>query len=550
MVIGLSLVLPALLALPRDASLVLTGGKIWPGKGLPAATAVAIADGRIVAIGSDADIAPWIGKSTRVVPLAGRLVVPGINDAHTHVLSSGHGLLSVDLRTSRDEEEMARRVGEHVKGLKKGEWVLGGRWDHETWPSRKPPTRAAVDRVTPDNPVLVDRVDGHMALANGAALAAARIDRTTPDPEGGTIVRDSAGEPTGVLKDNAIDLVAKVVPPPTHEQNLRAVRGALKEAARLGVTSLQDASDADALRTYVELARAGELTARINVWRAADTLPALIAGGVSTGLGDDWVRVGAVKLYADGSMGAGTAAFFAPYADDSKTSGLLVTPIPELSRMVEEADRHGLQLAVHAIGDRANALVLDAVAAIVARHGRRDRRFRIEHAQVVRAADLDRYRDLGVIASIQPTHATTDMRWAEKRIGKERLKDAYNVRAFLSRGIHVAFGTDWSVEPLDPRRGLYSAVAREAPDGGGPKGGFKPGEKLTLAEALDLYTRGSAYAEGTEDRKGTLEPGKLADLVVFGADLFAAEASDPRKILTAPVELTVVGGRVVFEAKR
>jgi predicted amidohydrolase YtcJ len=445
---------------------------------------------------------------------------------------------------------MARRVGEHVKGLKKGEWVRGGRWDHETWPSKRPPTRAPLDRVTPDNPVLVDRVDGHMALANGAALSAARIDRSTPDPAGGTIVRDASGEPTGVLKDNAIELVAKVVPPATHEQNLRAVRGALKEAARLGVTSLQDASDADALRTYVELARAGELTARLNVWRAAETLPALIAAGITTGLGDDWVRVGAVKLYADGSMGAGTAAFFAPYADDSSTSGLLVTPVPELKRMVEDADQHGLQLAVHAIGDRANALVLDSVQALVAKHGRRDRRFRIEHAQVVRASDLDRYRDLGVIASIQPTHATTDMRWAEKRIGKERLKDAYNVRAFLAKGIQVAFGTDWSVEPLDPRRGLYSAVAREAPDGGGPAGGFKPGEKLTLAEALDLYTRGSAYAEGTEDRKGTLEPGKLADLVVFGADLFALETSDPRKILTAPVELTVVGGRVVFEAKR
>jgi predicted amidohydrolase YtcJ len=524
------------------ADLVLRGGRVWVGKGLPGGTAIAIKGERVLAVGDEALIRAVTGPGTRVVELAGRLVVPGFNDAHVHFLDGGFGLLSVDLRDAKDGAELARRVGDHAKTLPKGAWLLNGNWDHEAWPSKELPTRRSIDAATPETPVFVNRLDGHMALANSLALRLAGITRETKDPEGGTIVRDASGEPTGILKDNAQALVIRVIPEPSREMNVRAAQAALREAARAGVTTIQDNSSADALPTYQELRARGELTVRLNVWRYASLLEPLRQTGVRTGLGDDWIRVGALKILADGSMGAGTAAFFEPYADDPKTAGLLLYSVPELERLVREADAAGFQLAVHAIGDRANALVLDAFEKAVARNGMRQRRFRIEHAQVVRKADLARYKTLGVVASIQPSHCIDDMRWAEKRIGRERCRDAYNFRSFLAAGIPVAFGTDWFVEPLDPRLGLYAATTRERPEGG-PEGGWFPGEKISLEDALDLYTRGSAYAEWTEGEKGTLLPGRLADLAVFARDLFTVA---PRELLTTPVDLTVVGGRVVF----
>jgi predicted amidohydrolase YtcJ len=328
--------------------------------------------------------------------------------------------------------------------------------------------------------------------------------------------------------------------------NLRAARAALREAARLGVTTIQDNSPVDALPTYLDLQAAGELTARLYVWRyARESLTPLRAAGVRTGLGDDWVRLGALKILADGSIGAATAALFEPFLSKASSTGLLLHPREELERLVGDADAAGFQLAVHAIGDRANALVLDAFEKAAARNGPRDRRFRIEHAQHVRAAELPRFRALGVVASVQPSHCIDDMRFVEKHVGRARLKDAYRWRSFLEAGVRLAFGTDWFVEPLDPRLGLYAAVTREYPEGG-PTGGFEPQEKIALEDALDAYTRGSAYAEFAEGAKGTLEPGKLADLVVFAGDLFAAP---PREILRVPVDLTVVGGRVVFERR-
>src|SRR5687768_9720100 len=525
------------------ADLVLRGGRIWAGKGLPPATAIAMRDGRIAAVGSDADIAGWIGASTKVVDLAGRLAVPGFNDAHVHFLSGGFGLLSVDLRGARDEADFARLIGAHARTLPKGTWILEGNWDHEAWPSKALPTRQQIDAVTPDHPVFVQRLDGHMSLANSLALRLAGVTRETADPPGGTIVRDASGAPTGVLKDNAADLVARVIPEPSREMNLRAARAALAEAARVGVTTIQDNSAVDALPTYGELRARGELTARLHVWRYASAMPSLIAAGIRSGLGDEWIRLGALKILSDGSMGSGTAAFFEPYSDDPKTSGLLLHPVPELERMIVEADAAGFQLAVHAIGDRANSLVLDAFEKAARANGPRDRRFRIEHAQVVRKQDLPRYKALGVIASIQPSHCIDDMRWAEKRIGRARARDAYTFRSFTAAGIAVAFGTDWFVEPLDPRLGLYAAVTRELP-AGGPPGGWFPEEKISLEDALDLYTRGSAYAEFAEGEKGTLERGRLADVAVFARDLFGVE---PREILTTPVDLTIVGGRIVFQ---
>jgi predicted amidohydrolase YtcJ len=526
------------------ADLVLRGGHVFVAKG-HAVAAIAVKGDRVAAVGDDAAVAGLIGPGTRVVELNGRLVVPGFNDAHVHFLSGGFGLLSVDLREAKDEADLARRIGEHARSLPKGAWIQEGNWDHENWPSKALPTRQLIDPVTPDHPVFVQRLDGHMALANGLALKLAGIDHETADPEGGTVVRDASGNPTGILKDNAQELVSRVVPEASREMNLRAARAALTEAARRGVTSIQDNSSVDALPTYQQLRARGELTARMYVWRYADAMEPLVKAGVRTGLGDEWIRLGALKILADGSMGSGTAAFFEPYADDPKTSGLLIHPVPELERMIREADAAGFQLAVHAIGDRANALVLDAFEKAAKANGPRDRRFRIEHAQVVRKQDLARYKALGVVASIQPSHCIDDMRWAEKRIGLARCRDAYNFRSFTAAGIPVAFGTDWFVEPLDPRLGLYAAVTRELPSGG-PPGGWFPEERIPLEDAIDLYTRGSAYAEFAEKEKGTLEAGKLADLVVFAADLFRVP---PRQILTTPVDFTIVGGRIVYERK-
>jgi predicted amidohydrolase YtcJ len=533
------------------ADLILAGGRVWAGKGLPEATAIAIRGESVVAVGPDAEILKWKGPRTRVVDLKGRRVVPGFNDAHLHFTSGGFGLLSLDLRPASGEADMARRVAAFAaaSSLPPGRWITGGRWDHESWASKALPTRASLDPVTPGNPVFVSRVDGHQGLANSLALKAAGITRETPDPAGGTIVKGPDGEPTGILKDNAMDLVTRVIPPPSPEETVAAVRAAMKEAARLGVTSVQDDSPASSLRAYRDLRRAGELTVRINAWQGSHSLGALQAAGMVGGIGDDSLRIGPVKLFADGSMGSGTAAFFAPYADDPSTSGLLVTGDAPLRALIRQADAAGFQVAVHAIGDRANALALDAFEEIGKAAGRPAARPRVEHAQVIREADLARFRALGAVASIQPSHCITDMSWAERRIGPVRVHDAYRFRSLLAAGIPVAFGTDWSVEPLDPRIGLYAAVTREF-QGGGPKGGWHPEERLTIEEALDLYTRGSAYAEFQEGRKGTLEPGRLADLVVLGADLLQVAKTDPRAILTTPVDMTVVGGRVVFERSR
>jgi predicted amidohydrolase YtcJ len=526
-----------------QADLAFIGGQVFVAKGMPRATAIALRGDRVLLVGTDAEVRATVGPRTRVVDLAGRLAVPGFNDAHVHFLSGGFGLLSVDLRSSRDEADMARRVGEYARTLPRGTWITEGNWDHESWPEKRLPTRQSLDATTPDHPVFVSRLDGHMALANSLALRLAKVTRETRAPEGGTIVRDAAGEPTGILKDNAEDLVFSAIPEPSREMNLRAARTALREAARFGVTTIQDNSSVDALPVYQELRAKGELTARFYVWRYIQSLQPLEEAGVVTGLGDAWIRLGALKILSDGAMGSGTAAFFEPYADDPKTSGLLLYPTAELERLILRADAAGFQLAVHAIGDRANSLVLDAFAKAAAQNPPRERRFRIEHAQVVRSADLARYKTLGVIASIQPSHCIDDMRWAEKRIGRERSRDAYRFRSFLDAGVPVAFGTDWSVEPLDPRIGLYAAVTRELPEGG-PAGGWFPEEKISLEDAIDLYTRGSAVAEFAEGEKGTLQPGMLADLVVFGRDLFRIP---PREILGTPVDLTVVGGRVVHE---
>jgi predicted amidohydrolase YtcJ len=526
-----------------QADLVLRGGSIWPGLGRPRAQALAARAGRVIAIGRDPDVHDLIGPHTRVVDLRGRFVVPGFNDAHVHFLEGGHGLLSVDLRTAADEADLARRLEEHARTLPTGAWIRQGNWDHQRWPGGRLPSRASIDAATPDHPVFVNRLDGHLALCNSLALRQAGIDRRTQDPLGGRIERDATGEPTGIVMDNAMDLVRRAIPEPSRELNRRAARAALGEAARLGVTTIQDDSAIDALPTYLELRDRGELTARLSVWRPIRALPSLIASGMRPGLGDDWVRLGPLKILSDGSLGAATAAMHEPYVGEPDNRGLLLYEVQELEDLIQRADAAGFALAVHAIGDRANQVVLDAFEKAVQRNGGGPRPFRIEHAQIVTRADVARYRALGVIASIQPSHAIDDLRFAEAKLGPARCADAYNVRSFLDAGVDVAFGTDWYVEPLDPRLGLYAAVTRERPEGG-PDGGWLPQEKIGLEQALDLYTRGSARAERTERDKGTLLPGRLADCVVFAADL---SALPPRDLLQVPVDATIVGGRVVFE---
>jgi hypothetical protein len=511
----------------------------------PSAQAVAVCGETIAKVGTTAEVRALAGARTRVIDARGRLVLPGFNDAHVHLVSGAEEIVGVDLRPAKDEQDFARRLGEHARRLPKGRWILGGYWDHEAWPSKALPTSALLDGVTRDHPVFVQRLDGHMGVANGAAMRLAGITRGTAAPDGGTIVRDASGAPTGVFKDNAMDLITRAVPPPTLEETVEKARAALEHAAGLGVTTIQDmTAGATELRAYQALRDAGELTARIYSIQNHG-IDGLRSAGVETGFGDDWLRIGGVKLFADGSMGSGTAVFFEPYADDPKTSGLLIQSPEALEKAAFDADAAGFQLVIHAIGDRANAIVLDIVEKLQRERGARDRRPRIEHAQVVRDADKPRFKALGAIASIQPSHCIDDMRWAEKRIGRARSAIAYDFRSFVDAGARIAFGTDWYVEPLNPMLGLYAAVTRQFPDGT-PADGWFPEERIRMEQAIEYYTLGSAYAEFAERRKGSITEGKLADLVMVSRDLLTIP---PREILETRALLTVVGGRVVHESR-
>ena len=538
-------VAPAAGAAPAD--LVVVGARVWTGDpARPEATALAARGGRLVAVGGDADVRPLIGPSTRVVDARGRRVVPGFVDAHTHFVSGGFHLLAPELRDAASREEFVARLARHAAGLPPGAWITDGRWDHENWPGAPLPHRSWIDGVTGDHPVLLDRVDGHMSLANSRALARAGITRDTPDPDGGVIVRDPDGEPTGVLKDAAAALVAKVVPPRSAAELDRALAAALAHAARLGVTSIQDITQWEEWPAFERAHAAGALTVRVYArtplasWERQRDLVA------ARGAGDDWLRLGGFKAYADGSLGSSTALFFEPYADLPSTAGVLADDFfPEgiFESRVAAADRTGLQVSTHAIGEKANALVLDVYERVARAHGERDRRHRIEHAQHLRRAEIARFGPLGVIASMQPVHLADDGRWAGKRLGPGRVHDSYPLRSLLDAGARLAFGTDWPVAPLEPALGLAAAVSRRTLDGAHPDG-WLPAERISVAEALAAYTAGSAWAEFAEDEKGVLAPGRLADLVVLSADPFALP---PERLGDLRAEVTVVGGRVVHE---
>ena len=530
------------------ADLIVNNAKVWTVDKLhPTAQAVAVLGERIVAVGSIAELNAWRGPNTRVIDAAGKLLLPGFNDSHVHFVSGGAQLDNVQLNDATSPEEFARRIGARTKNTAKGEWILGGDWDETKWNPTQLPTKELIDPVTPDTPVFVNRYDGHMALANSLALRLAGVSAKTPDPPGGTIVRDAQGNPTGALKDAAMEYVNKVIPPLTHEQRLLAVKRALAHAASFGVTSVQDMNPEYAdIAVFSELLQRGELTARIYAAPFIMRVDDQAKIGIRHAFGGPYLRIGALKGYADGSLGSATAYFFDPFTDQPSNHGLLSDEMQPVSLMRDRmmtADAAGLQLCTHAIGDQAISIILDLYSDVVKAHGEADRRFRIEHAQHMAAKDFYRFAQLQVIASVQPYHAIDDGRWAEKRIGHDRASRTYAFRTFLNHGVRLALGTDWNVAPLNPMLTVYAAATRATLDGKNPNGWF-PEQKLTVEETVEAYTMGSAYAEFQEKEKGSISPGKLADMVLLSDNIFS---TDPTKIRDVKALVTIVGGRIVWD---
>lgn len=529
---------------PQAADLVIYG-RVWTGdSAAPWAGAVAVAGDSIVAVGDSASVATYVGENTRVIDNGRAMVVPGFMDGHTHFSSGGYQLASVDLRGANTPQEFIQKLKAYAATRPAGEWITGGDWDHERWIGAPLPDRAWIDSVTPNNPVFVNRLDGHMGLANSKALELAGVSGSQPDPAGGTIVRRSDGSATGILKDEAQNPVYAAMPAPTPAQADSAIARATDWAASKGVTGVSSVSTSWSEVAALKRARdAGTLKTRVSVyvplerWRqAADSLRA-------NGPGDEWIRVAGVKGFVDGSLGSGTALFFEPYADEPSTFGLMVTPEDSLRRWISAADSAGLQVVVHAIGERANAVLLDIYDSVTRAHGARDRRFRIEHAQHLRPADAGRFSRLGVIASMQPYHAADDGRWAGKRLGPERVRHSYQFRSLLDSGAVITFGSDWTVAPIDPILGIKAAVTRQTLDGANP-GGWIPEEKISVDEALRAYTSANAYGVYAESSRGIIKPGYQADIVLLDRDLTTVR---PDQIDQAAVKATVVDGKVVYE---
>jgi predicted amidohydrolase YtcJ len=524
-----------------QATLVITNARVWTADAArPFAEAVAIRGDAIAAVGSAEEAAALVGPDTEVIDARGGLVTPGFVDAHVHFLEGGFRLSSVQLRDAATAADFTERIAAFARTVPAGAWIIGGDWDHELWGGELP-ARGWIDAVTPHHPVWVNRLDGHMALANSRALEAAGVGAATTDPEGGTIVRDASGRPTGVLKDNAMDLVARVVPAPPPELQDRALDAAMAHVAAQGVTTVHHMGTWEDLEVFERARAASRLRTRIYAAVPLETWERLAGQVRERGRGDEWLRTGMLKGFVDGSLGSHTAAFFEPFSDAPSDRGLLVNTEDDLRAWIENADEAGLHVAVHAIGDRANALLLDLFEGAIAKNGRRDRRFRIEHAQHLRPQEVPRFVELGVIASMQPYHAIDDGRWADKVIGAERAKGTYAFRSLLDAGARLAFGSDWFVAPPTPLEGLYAAVTRRTLDGAHPAG-WVPEQRIRLPEALEAYTAAGAYASFEEDRKGMLREGLLADLVVLDRDLFAIP---PEEIRDAKVVATVVGGKVV-----
>jgi len=518
----------------------------------PRAQAVAVRGEFIMAVTSNKKIEQYIDEATtQVIDAKGRLVVPGFNDAHIHFMSGGSSMMNLDFRYVHDVQTIQKMVAEKVKESKPGELIRGGGWEHETFPDKKWPTKEILDAVAPNNPVMLSRADGHSVWVNSYVIKMSGITKDTPDPPNGTIVKDPVtGEPTGIFKEGASGLLkarssVRLTPEEREQRSNKALELALDAARKTGVTSIQQLNGGyDRFQLFKD---AGKLTLRVtfNMGLTADeqSLKELDELRKRFPQEDNWIRFGYLKGFMDGTLGSGTALMFEPFEDDPTTSGLPMMPYEEFERRFLAADSNGFQVGIHAIGTKANNWVLNAVEKAQQVNGRRDSRHRSEHAQILIQSDIPRFAELGVIASMQPTHCITDKRFAEKRIGLERCKGAYAWQSLLKAGVHIAFGTDWSVEPIDPLEGLYGAVTRKD-RAGEPGDGWFPDQKLSMEKAIELYTLGSAYAEFMEDRKGMIKEGYLADMVIFNNDLMTIPHD---QIMSSKVDYTIVGGKVVFQ---
>ena len=539
-------VLALLSACGSRADIVIEGGPVWTGlstgRGQPGA--VAIAGGKILAIGDSAEIARYVGSRTQVLQAHGGLIMPGLADGHTHFIAGGFQLASVNLRDAATPQEFVRRLREYASHLKPGEWILGGDWDHTLWRGAPLPHHEWIDSVTPNNPVFISRLDGHMALANAAAMRAAKITSATRDPVGGEIPREAHGEPIGIFKDNAEGLIDAAIPAPSAEQEDSALSRALVHAASLGVTATGNMSASWAnLAAYQRMEHAGRMTLRVSLYLPLEDWRTVADSVRQHGAGDDWVQIGGVKGYIDGSAGSRTAFFFEPFSDSAGYRGLMRQPESDMRAWVGAADSAGLQIAVHAIGDRANAIILAIYDSVARAHGPRDRRLRVEHAQHLRPQEIPLFGARRVVPSMQPYHAIDDGRWVEQRIGPERIKTTYAFRTLLDTDAPLAFGSDWTVAPLNPMLGVYAAVTRRTLDGKNPNG-WVPDQKITVGEALRAYTHGNAWATFNEQKWGTLAAGRFADVVVLDHDPFAVPAES---LGTIKPRYTIVGGRVVYQ---
>jgi predicted amidohydrolase YtcJ len=544
------------------AELIFTHGNIYTGVVDPAsslgagkrAEALAIRGDRILAVGMPDEIMKWKGPETKIVDLKGRFVMSGFNDAHMHLASAGLEKMNVNLVGVKTLDEFRERIHAKVEKAEPGDWIVGGGWDETLWPVTVPPTRWDVDEVSSGHPVFLTRVDGHIAVANTRALQLASVTVASRDPEGGKIDRDEAGTPTGILRETAKEAVRAVIPKPTHEKRRQAIELALADLARHGITSAQDNSQWEDFQIYEELEREGKLTARISEWLPFDdSIEELNKKRDSHPASDNLLHTGMLKGFMDGSLGSKTAALLEPYSDDPKNSGLPQYEAAMLNAMTKERVLAGYQVGFHAIGDKGVQMALDAFAEAekagkeakvkAAGGNMNDYRLRIEHAQVTTPQQILRFKELKVIASMQPSHLLTDMNWAESRLGPKRAEHSYAWAEFLRHGVVLAFGTDYPVEPVTPFRGIYSALTRTSEDG---RKSYYPAEKLNIEQAMAAYTTGAAYAEFAEKQKGKLDPGMLADFVVLDQDITAAP---PPKILQTQVLRTVVGGKTVYEAK-
>ena len=526
----------------QPITLAVVNARIWTADTRrPWADALAVSGDTIVAVASSAEVKKLVRTGTQVIDAQGQFVTPGFIDSHVHFLQGGLALASVQLRDARTRADFVNRVAEFALRAPPGTWIERGDWDHELWGGELP-RREWIDAVTPDHPVWLNRLDGHMALANSAALKLAGITRDTPDVDGGTIVRDAQGDPTGVFKDNAMLLVSRAIPALTDAEWDTALRDAMRYVASHGVTSVHNMGYWEEYAVFRRAYDSGKLGTRIYAAVPLAGWEQLRDAIAKYGRGDDWLSIGALKAFVDGSLGSHTAAMLEPFTDAPDDIGLLVNDVDDLYRWIRDADAAGLQSIVHAIGDRAIRLQLDIYERVARENGVRDRRFRIEHAQHLSAADVGRFKDLGVIASVQPYHAIDDGRWAERVIGAERARLTYAFRSLMDSGATVAFGSDWFVAPPIPLLGIDAAVTRRTLDGMNP-GGWIPGERISAEQALRAYTVQAAFAGFAESRIGTLARGKLADFVLIDRDLTRVPADE---IVDARVMRTVIGGRTVF----